>query len=124
MGRLVLGLLAAALLLTSSDVRAWLAPRAQPALDPVYEWSARSRVRQIARLVETRSATGHPPPTTRDFPELLARHFGREGGALDPWGTAYYLERGRREVVVGSAGRDREPGTGDDVRETVTAAPR
>ncbi|MFO0759627.1 MAG: hypothetical protein U0359_24250 [Byssovorax sp.] len=41
---------------------------------------------------------------------------------VDPWGTPYKIECAKGEVHGVSAGKDRQPGTADDVRDDVTSA--
>lgn len=115
MGRVFWGLIVAAVLLATPGVRQWLAPYAQPLLDPVHEWSTRSRVEEISRLLQARVAGGHPLPTPRTFSDFLLAEYRRDDDAVDAWGTPYYLRVERLRTVVGSAGRDRTPGTADDI---------
>jgi hypothetical protein len=119
MGRIIWALLIGGALLATPQVREWLAPRAQPLLNPVYEWSAHSRVKEIARLLETRRSAAKPLPTTRTFSAFLKEEFVREDATLDPWGTPLYLRKQRGALVVGSAGRDGEAATADDITASV-----
>lgn len=119
MGRVLLALVIGVALLATPQVRAWLAPRAQPLFDPVYEWSANSEVKEIARRIEIRRSTGKPLPTTRTWARFLETEISGDDPTLDPWGTPYYLRRERGALVVGSAGRDRRAGTEDDVTVSV-----
>lgn len=123
MGRVLWGLIVAAVLLATPGVRQWLEPYAQPLLDPVYEWSTRSRVEEISRLLQARTAGGHVLPTPRAFSDFLRAEYRRDADAVDAWGTPYYLRAERLQTVVGSAGRDREPGTADDILTPVPARP-
>ena len=116
MGRVLLVILVAAAALASPTVRAKLKPHVQPALDPVYEWSTRSRVSEIVRALKTERARGRAVSDGDAFAGFLEQRFPG-GGAVDPWGTPYYLKNERRTgLVVGSAGRDSLPGTADDIR--------
>lgn len=115
MGRYLFGLAAAAALIATPQGRGWVVPRVQPALDVPYEWHTRQRVREIAQLLEARAGAGRPLPTPRDFPSFLNGHYYKESAHLDSWGTPLFLKRERRQLSVGSAGRDRERGTEDDI---------
>ncbi|HEV2146670.1 MAG TPA: hypothetical protein VGR37_04570 [Longimicrobiaceae bacterium] len=117
MGRILLVFVIAAAALASPDVRAWLKPHVQPGLDPVYEWSARSRVSEVARMIQTEKAAGRSIPNPKTFGDFLERRFRGADGAMDPWGAPYYLKKERDRTVIGSAGRDGIPGTADDIRE-------
>lgn len=121
MGRFLIVLVIAAAALASPSVRAGLMPYAQPALDPVYEWSTRSKVSEITRMLNTEKASGRSVPEPRAFAEFLEKRYPG-GGSLDPWGTPYYMKTERRGgTFVGSAGRDAVAGTGDDIREPLPA---
>ncbi|HEU0079683.1 MAG TPA: hypothetical protein VFQ76_18640 [Longimicrobiaceae bacterium] len=121
MGRVLLVLVIAAAALASPVVRAKVQPYAQPALDPVYEWSTNSRLHEIARMIETDRAAGRAIPTPKTFPEFMARRYPGEGGAEDPWGVPYYLKKERAGLAVGSSGRDGVRGTADDLLEPLGA---
>ncbi len=122
MGRFLLVLVIAAAALASPTVRAGLMPYVQPALDPVYEWSTRSKVSEITRMLNTEKASGRNVPEPRAFTEFLEKRYPG-GGSLDPWGTPYYLKTERRGATwVGSAGRDATAGTADDIREPLPAS--
>jgi hypothetical protein len=120
MGRIVLVLVLAAAALASPDVRSALKPHVQPALDPVYEWSARSRVNEVARMIQTEKAAGRSIPTPKTFEDFMGRRFRGTDGATDPWGVPYYLKKQRDGLVVGSAGPDGVPDTDDDIREPLS----
>lgn len=122
MGRPVLWLVLIGALLATPRVRAELVPHVQPALDPAYEWSARSRVREAARFLQTRTAAGGTLPKPREIGAVLEAKYKRDDASLDPWGTPYYLVRQGKEMVIGSAGRDRRAGTEDDIRVPVGEA--
>lgn len=115
MGRVLWGLIVAAVLLATPGVRQWLVPYAQPLLDPVYEWSTRSRVEEISRLLQARTARGEMLPTPRTFSDFIRAEYHRDADTVDAWGTPYYLRADRLRTVVGSAGRDGTPGTADDI---------
>ncbi|HEX8694778.1 MAG TPA: hypothetical protein VF746_20295 [Longimicrobium sp.] len=96
-------------------VRERLKPYLQPAIDPVYESTAKTRVREITRLVKRAEAAGRQVPPPRDFARFVESEDMRQHASLDPWGTPYYLVATRRDYRVGSAGRDRRQGTADDI---------
>ena len=121
MGRVLFVLVIAAAALASPAIRARAQPLVQPALDPVYEWSTRSKVSEIVRMLKTEKAAGRSFPEPRAFTGFLEKRYPG-GGSLDPWGTPYYLKTERRGGTwVGSAGRDATPGTADDIRQPLTA---
>ncbi|MFL5385997.1 MAG: type II secretion system protein GspG [Longimicrobiaceae bacterium] len=95
--------------------RVW--PKLQPALNPVYEWNARTRVNEIRDLVKRADATGRPIPTTADaFAQFVDSEDMQRDASLDPWGTPYYILIDRTATFqVASAGKDRQPGTEDDI---------
>ena len=116
MGRLILVvLLLAGAVAINPTLRTYAQPYVQPALDPVFEWSARSRLREVARLMAADRAMNRALPAPRDFPEYLRRQFSTADGHQDPWGTPFYLQSSRRDAHVGSAGRDRTRNTADDL---------
>jgi hypothetical protein len=96
-------------------------PYMQPALDPVYEYAARNRVKTLVNLVREEETLGRPLPLPKDFTRFVdQRDFQRDPGT-DPWGQPYYLKVTRRAYYVGSPGRDKVVGTTDDiVSETVS----
>jgi len=119
MGRFLLVLVVAAAALASPAVRARIQPYVQPALDPVYEWSARSKLKEVARMIGTERASGRGVPAPREFTRFMERRYRGADGTLDPWGSPYYLEAGRGGTVIGSPGRDRTRGTADDIVEPI-----
>ena len=94
--------------------RVW--PKLQPALNPVYQWNARTRVNEIRDLVKRADATGRPVPATADaFAAFVDSEDMQHDASLDPWGTPYYILFDRATFQVGSAGKDLQPGTDDDI---------
>jgi hypothetical protein len=93
--------------------RVW--PKVQPVLNPVYEWNARTRVNDIRDLVKRADATGRPVPTGAAFAQFVDSEDMQEEASMDPWGTPYYILFYRTTFQVGSAGKDRVPGTVDDI---------
>jgi hypothetical protein len=96
--------------------RVW--PKVQPAFNPVYEWSARSRVNEIRDLVKRADAMGHTPPAGAAFDDFVDREDMQGNASEDPWGTPYYIMFSGNSFQIGSAGKDREPGTDDDIVST------
>jgi hypothetical protein len=114
---LILALAAA----VNPDLRARVQPYVQPALDPVYEWSVRSRVAEISRSLAADLSGGRAVPDQRGFSAYLESSYPGVEAALDPWGTPYYLQKEIVGVRVVSAGRDRERGTEDDILSSLVA---
>ena len=116
MGRLLLLLLVVAFVVAiNPSLRAKAAPYVQPALDPLYAWSAKGKVQDIAQALEGERTAGRAVPGPREFEDFLRRHYVEADAHLDPWGTPYFLKRERGAVRVGSAGTDRRPHTADDL---------
>ena len=98
----------------------WLAEVSEPLVlkvtQPFLRWKAQDEARALAKLLQDQEAVGAALPRPREFQLFLRRRWivSREG--LDPWRVPYYLEYTPQEVVVGSAGPDLEPRTGDDIR--------
>jgi hypothetical protein len=113
----IVGLLLLLLLfvLLIPPVRMRARPYMQPVLDPVYEWSAKNRVKTLVELVQEEEILGHVIPTPARFAQFVDQRDMQQDASKDPWGTTYYLRVLRRGYYVGSAGRDRLPGTPDDI---------
>lgn len=90
-------------------------PYVQPALDPVYTWSARSQVSHIVELLKQEESLGRPLPDTKGFTEFVQRRDFQKDAAFDPWGSEYYIRKSRKTYYVGSPGKDRVAGTADDI---------
>jgi len=106
---------AAAVVVLVPSVRERVWPKLQPALNPVYEWNARTRVNDIRDVVKRADATGRTVPTGEAFAHFVDTEDMQEGAAIDPWGTAYYLLPNGATFQIGSAGKDRTAGTEDDI---------
>jgi hypothetical protein len=106
---------AVAVVVLVPPVRQKAQPYLQPALDPVYEWNARTRVNDIRDVVKRAEATGRPIPTGAAFAPFVDAEDMQEDASVDPWGTPYYILVSQASFVVGSAGKDREAGTLDDI---------
>lgn len=116
MGRLFLALIVASFIVAiNPTLRSMAQPYFQPVLDPLYEWTARNDVKEYIQELSALESTGRPLPTKDTFTEFLLRRYSTESSTLDPWGTPYFLNVKRNTYVVGSAGRDMERGTADDV---------
>lgn len=110
--------------LFNPTIRGHLQPHVQFAFDPIYTWSTNGRIGEITRIIEAHAAQGRPVPRTQDeLTRLIAQEFSWQDSALDSWGTPFFLKRERFAIRVVSAGRDREPGTGDDLLGKPVAAP-
>jgi len=110
---LILGLAAAVVLVPALRERA--RPHLQPALDPIYEWNARNRVKEIANLVTRADAIGRLPEGDSQFPTFVENEDTRVNASIDPWGSQYYMVTSRTGFRVGSPGRDRTRNTTDDI---------
>jgi hypothetical protein len=95
--------------------RAWLRPHLDPILDPISEWSVRSRVSEIARKIGAEQAAGRIVPTVGIIDEFVSRHYHQKDSHLDPWGTPFHVVRTAEGLRVASAGRDEQIHTPDDV---------
>jgi hypothetical protein len=93
--------------------RVW--PKLQPALNPVYEWNARTRVNDIRDVVKRADSTGRTIPTGEGFAHFVDTEDMQQDASIDPWGTPYYLVLNGPSFQVASAGKDRQAGTGDDI---------
>jgi hypothetical protein len=93
--------------------RVW--PKLQPALNPVYEWSAENRVNELRGVVKRADAIGRNVPTGDAFAQFVDSEDMQENASIDPWGTPYYIAVSGVTFQVGSAGKDRTPGTEDDI---------
>src|SRR5262249_43284396 len=83
-------------------------PKVQPALNPLYEWSAKTRVNEIRDLVKRADAIGHPVPETGpEFAAFVDREDMQQNASEDPWGVPYYIVFNGASFQVGSAGKDR-----------------
>ena len=96
-------------------VRERAKPHLSFAMDPLNEWTAKNRVSEISNLVKRADATGRALPTADDFSRFVDIEDMKQNASIDPWGTPYYLVATRRTYQVGSAGKDREVGTADDI---------
>ena len=96
-------------------VRAKVWPKLQPALNPVYEWSARSQVNELRGVVKRADAIGRAVPTGDAFSRFVENESMEENASIDPWGNAYYIVVSGQNFQVGSAGKDRVAGTQDDI---------
>jgi len=96
-------------------VRAKVWPKVQPALNPVYEWSARNRVDELRGVVKRADAIGHTVPTGQAFAQFVESEDMQEDASIDPWGSTYYIVVSGQTFQVGSPGKDRVAGTEDDI---------
>lgn len=96
-------------------VREKVWPKLQPALNPVYQWNAKNRVNELRTLVKRADALGRTIPTGDGFAQFVDIEDMQENASRDPWGTPYYITFSGVTFQVGSAGKDRVAGTGDDI---------
>jgi hypothetical protein len=115
MGRLfAVLLLLIVVVIVSRPLRQRVEPHVQFALDPIYGWSAKNRVAELEKLLEDQKSMGRPIPPPRDFLQFIQQQ-DPTGGGVDPWGNPYFLIATRTTFQVGSAGKDGQPQTDDDI---------
>lgn len=107
--------LAVAVVVLVPPVRQKVWPKLQPALNPVYEWNAKNEVNEIKSLVKRADAMGRTVPTDDGFSTFVNQEAMQQDASTDPWGTPFYLVLNGNQFQVGSAGKDRQPGTADDI---------
>jgi hypothetical protein len=66
-------------------------------------------------VVKRADAVGKPIPTGEAFAGFVDTEDMQQNASMDPWGTAYYVLLNGPSFQVGSAGKDRVPGTEDDI---------
>ncbi|HEX5725788.1 MAG TPA: hypothetical protein VFX98_10010 [Longimicrobiaceae bacterium] len=108
-------LLLVAVVVIYRPARERVRPHLQFAFDPFYEWSTRNRVKELRDLLVRQEQLGKQIPAPRDFPAFVEAEDVQHNASLDPWGTPYYLRSTRTTYRVGSAGKDRQVGTTDDI---------
>ena len=107
--------LAVAVVVLVPPVRQKVWPKLQPALNPVYEWNAKTEVNEIKGLVKRADALGRTVPTDEGFSAFVNQEAMQQDASTDPWGTPFYIVLNGNQFQVGSAGRDLQPGTTDDI---------
>ena len=116
MGRIVIVLVVLVIgVIASPTLRARAEPHLRFALDPVYEWSARSKLADIATQLDAQVTSGRPLPDAKGLASFLETRYMNKDAPLDPWGRPYYLKPSGTAVRVGSTGRDGQRGTADDL---------
>jgi hypothetical protein len=108
-------LVAAAVVVLVPPVREKVWPKLSPALNPHYEWTAKNRVNEIAAQVKRADAGGRTVPAGDAFPGFVDSDAMQENASIDPWGNAYYIMFSGNTFQIGSFGKDRQPGTSDDI---------
>jgi hypothetical protein len=101
-------------------------PKVQPAFNPLYEWNAKNEVNELRDIVKRADAMGRTVPTGDGFPAFVNSEAMQEDASTDPWGTPFYIVVDGSTFQVASAGKDRQPGTGDDIAsapEPITHVP-
>src|SRR3712207_149086 len=109
---LLLFLLAA--VLTIKPLRERARPQIEYALNPIYRWEAKNRVKDIQRVLERERSQERTLPRPREFQRFITTREGPQA-AIDPWNQPYYLVMTRRTFQVGSMGPDRQRNTPDDI---------
>jgi len=103
----------AVVLVPSLRARVW--PKVQPAFNPLYEWNAKNEVHELRDMVKRADATGRTVPTDERFSAFVNSEAMQQDASVDPWGTPFYISINGNTFQVGSAGRDLQPGTPDDI---------
>lgn len=107
--------LAVAVVVLVPPVRAKVWPKVQPAFNPLYEWNAKNEVNEIRDMVKRADARGSTVPTDARFSEFVNSEAMQQDASVDPWGTPFYIIISGNTFQVGSAGKDLQPGSGDDI---------
>jgi Type II secretion system (T2SS), protein G len=114
--------IAVAVVVLVPPVRERVWPKVQPAFNPLYEWSARTRVNEISDVVKRADSLGRSVPAGGPaFAAFVDTEDMQQNASEDPWGTPYYIVFNGQSFQVGSAGKDRDPGTDDDILSTPQA---
>lgn len=95
------------------SLRAELQSTVKPLVDDVKARFVPRRLRAMSDQLDARLRRAEGLPV--GFEGWLRRDF--TGSPEDPWGNIYYLQAGRRDYFVGSAGPDGVAGTEDDITE-------
>ncbi|HSJ24642.1 MAG TPA: type II secretion system protein GspG [Longimicrobiales bacterium] len=125
MKKLVGAVLLLAILWALPGARARISAAALPALDrlgpagevigePMRRAVARSRAARILRVMASDYANGQALPQEQAFRQWLETRLPDVDPA-DPWGNAYWYQRTRDMLTVGSNGPDGRRGTDDDI---------
>lgn len=96
-------------------VRAKVWPKVQPAFNPLYEWNAKNEVNEIRDMVKRADARGSTVPTDARFSDFVNSEAMQQNASTDPWGTPFYIIINGNTFQVGSAGKDLQPGSDDDI---------
>jgi hypothetical protein len=107
--------IAVAVVVLVPPVRERVWPKLQPAFNPLYEWNAKNEVNGLRDVVKRADATGRTVPTDERFGAFVNSEAMVQDASIDPWGTPFYISLSGSTFQVGSAGRDRQPGTADDI---------
>ncbi len=107
--------LAVAVVVMVPPVRARVWPKVQPAFNPLYEWNAKNQVNELRDMVKRADATGRTVPTDERFSAFVNSEAMTQDASVDPWGTPYYISLNGNTFQVGSAGKDLQPGSADDI---------
>jgi hypothetical protein len=95
-----------------------LGPAGDVAARPLRRTVAKMRTTSIVRTIASDHNEGRGLPEERDFGRWMRTRLP-DDNPLDPWGNAYWYERGRGTVTVGSSGSDGRRNTADDVKHSI-----
>lgn len=115
LGKIILAIiLVLGIAMAVPSTRATMMDKAAPVLDGFKAKMVPSRLETMADQLEVRVRRGE------GFPSSWERWLDRDftGDPRDPWGNLYYLQAGRRNFTVGSAGPDGVQGNEDDMKVT------
>lgn len=98
------------------DSRALILARAEPLLEPVYQWTTERELLEMGRTLSS-YVTGRNDGSfrRRDLDSWLDSEYPQRADRVDSWGTPYVAEVNSSTVQVQSAGPDRVFGTPDDI---------
>jgi len=77
--------------------------------------------------VKRADAMGRTVPTDERFSGFVNSEAMQQDASVDPWGTPFYITLDGNTFQVGSAGKDRQAGTADDIAtapEPITHVPQ
>lgn len=96
-----------------------LGPVGELVLTPIRNYATQTEIEFIADQIEMHRTEGREVPNEKTFQSWMKKRVKTRYDGRDAWGTPYFLLRREPQWTVGSAGRDGERGTADDIREPV-----